>query len=49
MALNDAEGALADAIAERRDELVELASDLIAFDTTARRVGEPPRDEAALQ
>src|SRR5207249_750990 len=33
----------------RRDELVALASDLIAFDTTARAVGDPPREEAALQ
>jgi len=37
------------AIAARGDELVALAAELIAFDTTARDVGEPPRDEAALQ
>ena len=40
---------MVDAIAARRDELVALASDLIAFDTTARSVDDPPRDEAALQ
>jgi acetylornithine deacetylase len=49
LALSDAERVLVDAIAERRDDLVELASDLIAFDTTARHVGDPPRDETALQ
>jgi acetylornithine deacetylase len=37
------------AIAERADDLVALAAELIAFDTTAREVGEPARDEAALQ
>ena len=41
--------ASADAIADGRDELVELASALISFDTTAREVGDPPRQEAALQ
>jgi acetylornithine deacetylase len=38
-----------DAVADGRDELVELATRLIAFDTTARSPGEPARDEAALQ
>jgi acetylornithine deacetylase len=33
----------------RRDALVQLATDLIRFDTTAREIGDPPRDEAALQ
>lgn len=37
------------AIDERASELVELASRLISFDTTARNVGDPPREEAALQ
>ncbi len=37
------------AVAEGRDELVGLATDLIAFDTTARNTGDPARDEAALQ
>jgi len=36
-------------IHEGRDELVDIVSDLIAFDTTARNTGDPPRDEAALQ
>jgi acetylornithine deacetylase len=39
-----------DEIAQRRDELVTLASDLIGFDTTAREHNDDPaRDEAALQ
>ena len=49
MALSDAERAVCRAIAAQRDELVALASRLIAFDTTARSVGDPPREEAALQ
>jgi acetylornithine deacetylase len=49
LALTEVERRLVDEIAERRDDLVALASDLIAFDTTARRVGDAPRDEAALQ
>ena len=47
--MNDLEQRVAAAIAESRDELVELASDLIRFDTTARDPGDPARDEAALQ
>ncbi|HEY3612368.1 MAG TPA: ArgE/DapE family deacylase [Gaiellales bacterium] len=47
--MNDAEQRIADAIAGSRDELVELASELIRFDTTAREAGDPARDEAALQ
>jgi acetylornithine deacetylase len=47
--LSDLERSVCDAIADGRDELVELASALIAFDTTAREVGDPPRQEAALQ
>jgi acetylornithine deacetylase len=49
MALSDGERKVCDAIAERREELVALASALIAFDTTARNVGDPPRQETALQ
>jgi acetylornithine deacetylase len=49
MAMNDLEQRIAGAIAESRDELVELASALIRFDTTARDPGDPARDEAALQ
>src|SRR5947209_15557237 len=37
------------AIGDAADELVELAGRLVAFDTTARETGDPPRDEAALQ
>ena len=49
MSLNGDEQRVCDAIEERGDELVELTSRLIEFDTTAREVGEPPRDESALQ
>lgn len=49
MALTDLERRVCDAIAAGRDQLVELASRLIGFDTTARAVGDPPRQEAALQ
>jgi acetylornithine deacetylase len=37
------------AIAEGRDELVRHVADLVAFDTTARSTGDPPRQEADLQ
>jgi acetylornithine deacetylase len=49
MPLSDGEQRICDAVAERRDELVSLASGLIGFDTTARKVGDPPRQETALQ
>src|SRR3954452_2203763 len=49
MSLTSREGEVCDAIAARRDELIELASALIRFDTTARLPGDPARDEAALQ
>jgi acetylornithine deacetylase len=49
MALTDAELVVCEAIAAGRDELIGLASDLIGFDTTAREVGDSPREEAALQ
>ena len=46
----DSERQIMDEIARRRDELVALASELIAFDTTAREHNDDPaRDEAALQ
>jgi acetylornithine deacetylase len=49
-ALDSGERALVEAIAQRRDELVALACELIAYDTTSRaEPGEPARDEAALQ
>lgn len=49
MPLSDLERSVCRAIDDGRDELVELASALISFDTTAREVGDPPRQEAALQ
>jgi acetylornithine deacetylase len=49
MALSDEERRVCAEIERRRDEIVALASDLIGFDTTARNVGDPPRQEAALQ
>ena len=48
-AMNDTEQRIAGTVAASRDELVELASALIRFDTTARDAGDPARDEAALQ
>jgi acetylornithine deacetylase len=47
--MNDTERRVTEAIARSRAEIVRLVSDLIAFDTTARAVGDPPRQEAALQ
>src|SRR5947209_9517600 len=49
MALTGAERAVCDEIAARTDDLVELTSALVGFDTTARDPGDPPREEAALQ
>jgi acetylornithine deacetylase len=49
MALSDAERRVCDAVGERRDELVALATELVGFDTTAREPGDPPRAERALQ
>src|SRR5690349_12334512 len=49
MTLTDAERTVCDAIAAGREQLVELASALIAYDTTARNPGDPPRQEVALQ
>ncbi len=49
MSLSPEEQSVCDAIGGRSAELVELAGALIAFDTTAREVGDPPRQEAALQ
>jgi len=49
MPLTAAEQRACEAIEAARDELVGLAGALIGFDTTARQVGDPPRDEAALQ
>jgi acetylornithine deacetylase len=49
VSLSEREEAVCEAIAARRDELVELTSALVGFDTTARNPDDPPRDEAALQ
>src|SRR5579862_7718771 len=49
MALSARERTVVSAIEVRREDLVSLASDLIGFDTTARSVGDRPRQEAALQ
>jgi acetylornithine deacetylase len=49
MALSELERSVTDVIAQRGDELVALASSLVALDTTARNVGDPARDEAELQ
>lgn len=49
MALTTLEQELVDELAAHEDEIVGLASDLIRFDTTSRMVGDPPREEAALQ
>ncbi len=49
MPLSDLEERVCAEIEGRRDELVSLASDLIAFDTTARDPDDPPRQEQALQ
>ena len=49
MPLTAAERRVCEAIAAGRDELVGLASALIGFDTTAREVGDPCRDEVPFQ
>ena len=49
MPLTDAERDVCEAIAAEGEKLVALAADLIGFDTTARDVGDPARDERALQ
>jgi acetylornithine deacetylase len=49
MSLSPEEQQVCSSIAEREQDLVELASTLIGFDTTARNPGDPPRQEAELQ
>jgi acetylornithine deacetylase len=49
MALDAREQSVCAAIDSARDELVALATSLVAFDTTARNPGDPPREEAPLQ
>jgi acetylornithine deacetylase len=47
--MTDHERAVSEAIAERQDDLVQLASDLIGFDTITHRPGDAPRDEVRIQ
>lgn len=49
MALTDEERRVVDVIEARREDLVQLAGELIGFDTTAREPADPPREERALQ
>jgi acetylornithine deacetylase len=49
MGLTDEELRVCEAIDSRREDLVALASSLIAFDTTARNPDDAPRQEAELQ
>jgi acetylornithine deacetylase len=49
VSLSDLEQRVCDEIGVRREELVRLTSDLVAFDTTARNPEDPPREEAAFQ
>src|SRR5581483_8079343 len=49
MGLTETERRVCDAIEAGNEELVALACELIAFDTTARNPGDPPRAEVALQ
>ena len=49
MSLSPEEQQVCGRVAEREQDLVELASTLIGFDTTARNPGDPPRQEAELQ
>ena len=47
--LNGPEEKVVELVRDGRDELVGLVTELVAFDTTARSVGDPPRDETRLQ
>src|SRR4051812_18148446 len=49
MPLTDREEHVVEALEGKRDEIVGLATELIAFDTTAREVGDPARQETELQ
>jgi len=49
VALTDREATVVQAIAGKRDELIELTKTLVGFDTTARDVGDPARQETELQ
>ena len=47
--MSDLEKRLSEAVEARRNELVELCSELIGYNTSARDPGDPPGEEAALQ
>jgi acetylornithine deacetylase len=47
--MDDIEARLAEEVERRRDDLIELCSDLIGYDTSARTPGDRPGEEAALQ
>ena len=47
--IEERERRVVEAIGAGREELIALLSDLVGFDTTARALGDPARDEAALQ
>ena len=47
--LSGVEERVVELVRDGRDELVELVTELVALDTTARFVGDPARDEARLQ
>jgi acetylornithine deacetylase len=49
MQLSPQERRLVDAVAARRDHLVTLTRELVAFDTVTHTPGAPPREERALQ
>jgi acetylornithine deacetylase len=49
MGLTESEREVVEGVARRRDDLVELLCDLIAFDTVTHLPGSPAREEAALQ
>ncbi len=49
MSLSDRERQIVGELERRRSELLQLTSELVGFDTTARNPEDPPRDEAALQ
>ncbi|HET9718786.1 MAG TPA: ArgE/DapE family deacylase [Solirubrobacteraceae bacterium] len=49
MPLTPQEQQVCEHIAAHQDELIRLTAELVAFDTTAREPGDPPRQEAELQ
>jgi acetylornithine deacetylase len=49
MQLSPQERRVVDAVADRRDALVTLTRELVAFDTVTHTAGAPPRQERALQ